>query len=81
MRDRTCPKYNSREIYRSNSPYPDSIFVKSNTPSIETFTTSAYICLDCGHLEMYVSDTSVALFGNGKALKESIPASSTWEKV
>jgi predicted nucleic-acid-binding Zn-ribbon protein len=81
MKDGTCPKCGSAEIYMSNSPYPDSIFVKSNTPSIETFTTSAYICLDCGHLEMYVSDTSVALFGKGKSLKESIPASNTWEKV
>lgn len=81
MKNGICPKCSSAEIYVSNSPYPDSIFVKSNTPSIETFTTSAYVCLDCGHLEMYVSETSVALFGKGKSLKESIPASSNWEKV
>ena len=81
MKNGICPKCDSREIYFSNSPYPDSIFVKSNTPSLETFTTSAYICLDCGHLEMYVSDVSVALFGKGKALQESLPASSNWEKV
>jgi hypothetical protein len=32
-------------------------------------------------MEMYVSDMSVTLFGKGKVLKESIPASSNWEKV
>jgi hypothetical protein len=55
MKDGKCPKCGSAEIYMSNSPYPDSIFAKSNTSSIETFTTSAYICLDCSHLEIYVS--------------------------
>jgi predicted nucleic-acid-binding Zn-ribbon protein len=81
MKDGICPKCGSREIYTSDSPFPDSIFVKSSTSSIETFTTYAYVCLDCGHLEMYVSDTSVALFGKGKSLKESIRASKNWEKV
>ena len=81
MKDGTCPKCGSMEIYQSNTPFPDSIFIKSSTSSIETFTTYAYLCLDCGHLEIYVSDTSVALFGKGKLLKESIPASSNWEKV
>ena len=78
MKSGRCPQCGSVEIYVSNSPYPDSIFVKSNTPSIDTFTTFAYICLDGGRLEIYVSDPSVALFGNGKSLKESIPASSNW---
>ena len=61
--------------------YPDSIFVKSNTPSVDTVTTFAYICLDGGRLEIYVSDTSVALFGKGKSLRESIPESSNWGNV
>ena len=81
MKDGKCPRCGSAEVYLSSSPFSDSIFVKSNTPSIETFTTSAYLCLDCGHLEMYVSDTSVALFGKGKSLKESIPASSNRDKA
>ena len=81
MKDGKCPRCGSAEVYFSSAPFPDSIFVKSNTSSIETFTTSACLCLDCGHLEIYVSDTSVALFGKGKSLKESIPASSNWAKV
>ena len=81
MKAGTCPRCGSKEIYTSNSPFPDSIFVKSSTSSIETFPTYAYLCVDCGHLEIYVSDTAVALFGKGKPLKESIPDSSNWEKV
>lgn len=81
MKDGTCPKCGSAEVYRSDSPYPDSIMIKSLTKSLETFPTLAYICLACGHLEIYVSDTAVALFGKGKSLKESIPASINWEKV
>ena len=81
MKSGTCPTCSSAETYVSDSPYPNPIFVKSNRPSIETFTTCAYLCLDCGHLEIYFSDTSVALFGKGKSLKESIPDSSNWEKV
>jgi predicted RNA-binding Zn-ribbon protein involved in translation (DUF1610 family) len=81
MKDGKCPRCGSAKIYLSDSPFPDSIFVRSNTPSIETFTTSAYLCLDCGHLEMYACETSVALLGKSKSLKVSIPARRNWEKV
>jgi len=81
MKSGTYPKCRSAEIYLSDSPYPDPIFVKSNTPSIETFSTCAYLCLDYGHLEIYFSETSVALFGKGKSLTESIPESTNWEKA
>lgn len=75
MNNGRCPKCGSIEIYFSNSPYPDSIFVRSNTPGLETFTTSADLCLDCGHLEMYVSNTAVALLGEAKhSRKASLPA-------
>lgn len=81
MREGTCPNCGSKEIYTSDSPYSESIYVKSITPGPEIFTTSACVCAECGHLQMYVSDTSVALFGKGKTLKECLATSSNWTKV
>ena len=84
MKNGTCPKCGSTQIYRStdNRWNGESITVKALGDKVtEVFATEAYLCLDCRNLEIYVGETSAAFFGKGKPLIESIQASDNWKKV
>jgi hypothetical protein len=84
MKNGTCSKCNSTQIYRSidNSWGGDSITVRVLGDKVtEVFATEAYLCLDCRNLKIYVKDTSAALFGKGRTLIESIQASDNWKKA
>jgi predicted nucleic-acid-binding Zn-ribbon protein len=78
MKNNTCSKCSSTQIYRSidETWAGNGTTVKAPGEKVtEVFATEAYLCLDCRHLEIYVKETSAASFGTGKPLTESIQAS------
>ena len=84
MKKGNCSKCGSTQIYRSidETWNGGGIMIRAiNDKSTSGFSTEAYLCLDCSHLEIYVNETSTTLFGKGKPLSESIQASNNWEKI
>jgi len=76
MKNGTCPKCNSTEIYRSDfSPLQsgDSL-VRLYNPSGNNFPIEIYLCVNCGHMEMGVADSH-------KARIADLVKSDKWRKV
>jgi predicted nucleic-acid-binding Zn-ribbon protein len=81
MKNGKCPKCGSGQIFVSDAPFSDSVTIKANTKSVESFPSTAYLCVDCRYIEIYASETSVALFMKGKPLKDCIATAENWKKV
>ena len=73
MKNLSCPKCNSSEIYSGESVYPKSGPFTSNSIPISLTSIAAldnYVCTQCGFIESYIADA--------KKLKE---ISKKWRKV
>jgi hypothetical protein len=81
MKNGKCPKCNSDQIFVSDMPFSDAIVVRANAKSIESFQSTAYLCVDCRYIEIYASEKSATFFGKGKSLKDCIVGSENWKKV
>jgi predicted nucleic-acid-binding Zn-ribbon protein len=53
MRDGTCPKCRSREIYQSPA---DLGMGRMPIANMRAVTMATYVCTDCGYMEYYVDD-------------------------
>jgi predicted nucleic-acid-binding Zn-ribbon protein len=81
MKNGKCPKCNSDQIFVSSLPFAEEIVVRVKSKSLESFPSTAYLCVDCRYIEIYTSEISTTLFGKGKSLKDSIAISDNWKKV
>jgi predicted nucleic-acid-binding Zn-ribbon protein len=81
MKNGRCPKCGSDQIFVSDLPFSDSVTVRANTKNIESFPSTAYLCVDCRYVEIYASEISVTLFGKGKPLKDCITSAENWKKA
>ncbi|HTX93320.1 MAG TPA: hypothetical protein VMC09_19040 [Anaerolineales bacterium] len=77
MKNGTCPKCNSTEVYRYNGGLKAATgecHFEMGTWSSKNVLLNTYLCTQCGYTEMYVSD----------AEKDKIPAlikDGGWAKV
>ena len=84
MQDRTCSKCGSKNLYKNvgKNWYQDGLVLQMI--AVDSFTyrfeTEAFLCLDCRHLEIQVSETNT-MYGNQKTLTDAIQNSSNWVKA
>jgi hypothetical protein len=84
MQDRTCSKCGSSKVYKNAGKnwYQDGLVLQMI--SVDSFThhfeTEAFLCLDCRHLEIQVSETNM-VYGDQKTLTDAVKNSSNWVKV
>ena len=60
MKNATCPKCGSKEVYSGVEVYPKSgPFISNAIPISLTSIASLdnYVCTQCGYVESYISDT------------------------
>lgn len=84
MKNGVCSVCGSKNVYQSvNTSWSrDGITVMAlGDKMTEAFSTEAYLCLDCRHLEIQVAEHAAAIFGKGKTLTEAISESSNWKKI
>lgn len=82
MKSGKCPKCNSTEVYKSKG----ALGGRSQTTNLtngtgDIFEIESYLCLNCRYTEMFVMETSGAVWGKGKSLTEYVTKSDQWAKV
>lgn len=84
MQERKCSKCGSLNVYKntSNNWHKDGVVLQmlavDTFPAL--FQTQVYLCLDCRHLDIQVSETSTK-FGVQKNLAEAVQDSNNWIKA
>jgi predicted nucleic-acid-binding Zn-ribbon protein len=56
MKNGTCPKCNSKEVYRGKSyPHQREMITLSGTVLVKAVPPDRYACVSCGYVEFYLA--------------------------
>ena len=84
MQARKCSQCGSLNVYKNTGKdwHQDGVVLQMLAVDMfpAHFQTQAYLCLDCRHLDIQVSETSTE-YGNQRTLTEAVQTSNNWVKV